>query len=162
MGIDQLGFQSVQLGYLKILQMGNTDPNNTKAGKRTRENRSSRPANQLAVITVEPLYPHSVSIGEIIGAAIAAYTNYFLTGHGTHNSRDFPGAKIQKLKRAEELSGLACENVRATLLLRVPPHCRLRLPNWYQSKELLKTSSTPPVSLQNGRNRRQFTGEVFE
>ncbi|KZV45151.1 hypothetical protein F511_27746 [Dorcoceras hygrometricum] len=33
MGIDQLGFQSVQLGYLKILQMGNEDPNNTKAGK---------------------------------------------------------------------------------------------------------------------------------
>ncbi|KZV24417.1 hypothetical protein F511_23737 [Dorcoceras hygrometricum] len=33
MVIDQLGFQSVQLGYLKILQMGNTDPNNTKAGK---------------------------------------------------------------------------------------------------------------------------------
>ncbi|KZV41674.1 3-hydroxyisobutyryl-CoA hydrolase-like protein 3, mitochondrial [Dorcoceras hygrometricum] len=33
MRIDQLGFQSVQLGYLKILQMGNADPNNTKAGK---------------------------------------------------------------------------------------------------------------------------------
>ncbi|KZV38216.1 carboxyl-terminal-processing peptidase 1, chloroplastic [Dorcoceras hygrometricum] len=33
MGIDQLAFQSVQLGYLKILQMGNADPNNTKAGK---------------------------------------------------------------------------------------------------------------------------------
>ncbi|KZV28113.1 hypothetical protein F511_27679 [Dorcoceras hygrometricum] len=33
MGIDQLGFQSIQLGYLKILQMGNADPNNTKAGK---------------------------------------------------------------------------------------------------------------------------------
>ncbi|KZV41869.1 hypothetical protein F511_16813 [Dorcoceras hygrometricum] len=30
MGIDQLNLQSVQLGYLKILQMGNTDPNNTK------------------------------------------------------------------------------------------------------------------------------------
>ncbi|KZV51670.1 hypothetical protein F511_32022 [Dorcoceras hygrometricum] len=28
MGIDQLGFQSVQLDYLKILQLGNTDPNN--------------------------------------------------------------------------------------------------------------------------------------
>ncbi|KZV42394.1 hypothetical protein F511_25825 [Dorcoceras hygrometricum] len=29
-GIDQLNLHSVQLGYLKILQMGNTDPNNTK------------------------------------------------------------------------------------------------------------------------------------
>ncbi|KZV22844.1 hypothetical protein F511_19436 [Dorcoceras hygrometricum] len=30
MGIDQLNLHSVQLGYLKILQMGNTDPKNTK------------------------------------------------------------------------------------------------------------------------------------
>ncbi|KZV52435.1 hypothetical protein F511_34310 [Dorcoceras hygrometricum] len=36
MGIDQLKFQSVQLGYLMILQMGNTDPNNIKSGKRIR------------------------------------------------------------------------------------------------------------------------------
>ncbi|KZV55392.1 hypothetical protein F511_03873 [Dorcoceras hygrometricum] len=64
MGIDQLGFQSVQLGYLKILKMGNTDPNSTKAGKRIRD---IKPANQLAVISVEPLYPHSVSTGKIIG-----------------------------------------------------------------------------------------------
>ncbi|KZV46680.1 disease resistance protein [Dorcoceras hygrometricum] len=36
MGIDQLKFQSVQLGYLKILQLGNTDPNN-KSRKRKYE-----------------------------------------------------------------------------------------------------------------------------
>ncbi|KZV44952.1 hypothetical protein F511_28840 [Dorcoceras hygrometricum] len=36
MGIDQLNLHSVQLGYLKILQMGNADPNNTKAGKQIR------------------------------------------------------------------------------------------------------------------------------
>ncbi|KZV55057.1 hypothetical protein F511_33529 [Dorcoceras hygrometricum] len=35
-GIDQLALHSVQLGYLKILQMGNTDPNNTKSGKQIR------------------------------------------------------------------------------------------------------------------------------
>ncbi|KZV54637.1 cyclic nucleotide-gated ion channel 1-like [Dorcoceras hygrometricum] len=40
MGIDQLKFQSVQFGYLKILQMGNTDPNNTKAGKEYESTRS--------------------------------------------------------------------------------------------------------------------------
>ncbi|KZV25319.1 hypothetical protein F511_34265 [Dorcoceras hygrometricum] len=33
MWIDQLKFQSVQLGYLKILQMGDADPNNKKAEK---------------------------------------------------------------------------------------------------------------------------------
>ncbi|KZV51337.1 hypothetical protein F511_12032 [Dorcoceras hygrometricum] len=35
-GIDQLNFHSVQLGYLKLLQMGNTDPNN-KSRKRKYE-----------------------------------------------------------------------------------------------------------------------------
>ncbi|KZV40433.1 hypothetical protein F511_42504 [Dorcoceras hygrometricum] len=38
-------------------------------------------------------------------AASTAQTCY-LAGHVQH-SRDFPGAQIQKLKRAEELSGLA-------------------------------------------------------
>ncbi|KZV36855.1 hypothetical protein F511_16503 [Dorcoceras hygrometricum] len=37
MGIDQLTLQPVQLGYLKILQMGNTDPKDTKAGKEIRD-----------------------------------------------------------------------------------------------------------------------------
>ncbi|KZV15533.1 hypothetical protein F511_02694 [Dorcoceras hygrometricum] len=36
MGIDQLALHSVQLGYLKILKMDNTDPNNTKVGKEIR------------------------------------------------------------------------------------------------------------------------------
>ncbi|KZV27819.1 hypothetical protein F511_38005 [Dorcoceras hygrometricum] len=33
-GIDQLNFHSAQLGYLEHLQMGNTDPNKTKAGNK--------------------------------------------------------------------------------------------------------------------------------
>ncbi|KZV25875.1 hypothetical protein F511_30498 [Dorcoceras hygrometricum] len=33
-GIDQLNFHSVQLGYLKLLQMGNADPNKTKVGNK--------------------------------------------------------------------------------------------------------------------------------
>ncbi|KZV49732.1 kinesin-4-like [Dorcoceras hygrometricum] len=33
-GIDQLNFHSAQLGYLKLLQMGNADPNKTKAGNK--------------------------------------------------------------------------------------------------------------------------------
>ncbi|KZV43028.1 putative pectinesterase/pectinesterase inhibitor 33-like [Dorcoceras hygrometricum] len=33
-GIEQLNLHSVQLGYLKILQVGNTDPNNTKQEKK--------------------------------------------------------------------------------------------------------------------------------
>ncbi|KZV48269.1 hypothetical protein F511_27407 [Dorcoceras hygrometricum] len=60
MGIDQLKFQSVQLGYLKILQQGNTDPNN-KSRKRKYEvkhqNRSTRPANQLAIHLIRASIP---------------------------------------------------------------------------------------------------------
>ncbi|KZT75757.1 phenylalanyl-tRNA synthetase [Dorcoceras hygrometricum] len=33
-GIDQLNFHSAQLGYLKLLQMGNAYPNKTKAGNK--------------------------------------------------------------------------------------------------------------------------------
>ncbi|KZV14174.1 hypothetical protein F511_14621 [Dorcoceras hygrometricum] len=33
-GIDQLNFHSVQLGYLYFLQMGNADPNKTEAGNK--------------------------------------------------------------------------------------------------------------------------------
>ncbi|KZV22640.1 zinc finger protein 93 [Dorcoceras hygrometricum] len=69
MGIDQLGFQSVQPGYLKILQMGNADPNITKAGKE-----------------YEILLRHGSF----------NCSNCFLTGHGTHNRRNCPGAKSVK------------------------------------------------------------------
>ncbi|KZV33605.1 mitochondrial translocator assembly and maintenance protein 41 [Dorcoceras hygrometricum] len=40
MGIDQLALHSVQLGYLKILQMGNTDPKDTKVGEEIRDQAS--------------------------------------------------------------------------------------------------------------------------
>ncbi|KZV58686.1 mediator-associated protein 1-like [Dorcoceras hygrometricum] len=84
MGIDQLNLHSVQLGYLKILQVGNTDPNNTKQENkyevkpqyeelskqlnmqhtinqcykcmRAIKDRIAKPASRLAIISVEPLY----------------------------------------------------------------------------------------------------------
>ncbi|KZV25129.1 hypothetical protein F511_40336 [Dorcoceras hygrometricum] len=88
MGVDQLNLHSVQLGYLKILQMGNADPNNTKQENkyevkpqyeelskqlnmqhaiinaimnamkcmRAIKDRIARPASQLAIISIEPLY----------------------------------------------------------------------------------------------------------
>ncbi|KZV55395.1 hypothetical protein F511_03876 [Dorcoceras hygrometricum] len=52
-GIDQLELHSIQLGYLKILQMGNADPNNTKAGKQIRDQASnSNPVLPLNKVTV--------------------------------------------------------------------------------------------------------------
>ncbi|KZV45728.1 hypothetical protein F511_36220 [Dorcoceras hygrometricum] len=70
---------------------------------------------------------------------------------------------IPTLKRDEELSGLACENVRATLLLRVPSPTstqtsQLVLIERTTQDELSATSLAP----NNDENRRQFTGEVFE
>ncbi|KZV23094.1 WPP domain-interacting protein 2-like [Dorcoceras hygrometricum] len=90
MGIDQLNLHFVQLGYLKILQMGNTDPNNTKQEikyevkpqyeelskqlimqhaiidamncMRAIKDRIARPAYQLEIISREPLY-HAQQIG---------------------------------------------------------------------------------------------------
>ncbi|KZT76359.1 hypothetical protein F511_46615 [Dorcoceras hygrometricum] len=84
MGIDQLNLHSVQLGYLKTLQMGNIDPNNTKQENkyevkhlyeelskqlimqhaiidamkcmRAIKDRIARPVYQLAIISVKPLY----------------------------------------------------------------------------------------------------------
>ncbi|KZV58687.1 mediator-associated protein 1-like [Dorcoceras hygrometricum] len=84
MGIDQLNLHSVQIGYLKILQVGNTDPNNTKQENkyevkpqykelskqlnmqhainqcyecmRAIKDRIARPASRLTIISIEPLY----------------------------------------------------------------------------------------------------------
>ncbi|KZV28719.1 hypothetical protein F511_26895 [Dorcoceras hygrometricum] len=84
MGIDQLNLHSVQLSYLKILQVGNTDPNNTKQENkyevkpqyeelskqldmphainqcyecmRAIKYRIARPASRLEIISIEPLY----------------------------------------------------------------------------------------------------------
>ncbi|KZV40242.1 hypothetical protein F511_12924 [Dorcoceras hygrometricum] len=84
MGIDQLNLHSLQLGYLKILQLGDTDPNNTKQETKNEvkppyeelskhlnmqhvisqcyecmraiKDRIARPASQLTIISVEPLY----------------------------------------------------------------------------------------------------------
>ncbi|KZV50503.1 hypothetical protein F511_07772 [Dorcoceras hygrometricum] len=50
--------------------------------------------------------------------------------------------------KAQELSGLASRKRSINTASRVPLQRRLRPPNWYQSKELLKTSSMPPVLLQ--------------
>ncbi|KZV15725.1 Ribulose-1,5 bisphosphate carboxylase/oxygenase large subunit N-methyltransferase isoform 1 [Dorcoceras hygrometricum] len=91
---------------------------------------------------------HNVALTQISPGTGNSVCSKFLPHWSRPTQQDLPGAQIQKLKRAEELSGLTCENIRATLLLRIPLQRRLRPPNWYQSKEQLKTSSSPPVSLQ--------------
>ncbi|KZV16656.1 hypothetical protein F511_42944 [Dorcoceras hygrometricum] len=83
-GIDQLNLHSVQLGYLKILQVGNIYPNNTKQKNkyevkpqyeelskqlimqhaiidamkcmRAIKDRIARPVYQLEIVSIEPLY----------------------------------------------------------------------------------------------------------
>ncbi|KZV16416.1 phytosulfokine receptor 1-like [Dorcoceras hygrometricum] len=55
-GIDQLNLHSVQLGYLKVLQVGNADPNNTKAGKQIRDQASLDQRINWQIKSLEPLY----------------------------------------------------------------------------------------------------------
>ncbi|KZV46130.1 hypothetical protein F511_13499 [Dorcoceras hygrometricum] len=208
--------------------MGNADPNNTKAGKEYEVKPQTsviKACYQLAVISIEPLYPHSVSTGEIIGLSSScpsAITARFFSdttdqsvttpmivlylsgmihlsaGHNVALSQVLNRSKAQyvcmnamkfksdfnmhithltqarqlqllklatslvtfntagtslelKSKSSRELKNSRVylhENVRSTLLLRVPLQRRLRPPNWYQSNELLKPSSAPPISLQ--------------
>ncbi|KZV41904.1 hypothetical protein F511_28517 [Dorcoceras hygrometricum] len=66
------------------------------------------------------------------------------------------------LERAKEISGLACKNSRATLLLRDPSHTSTQASQLVSIEratqdELIATGLTP----NNGGNRRQ-TGEGFE
>ncbi|KZV57493.1 hypothetical protein F511_31869 [Dorcoceras hygrometricum] len=57
-GIDQLALHSVQLGYMKILQMGNTDPNNTKAGKQIRGQASPVSHHSSVVFRYDNTFDH--------------------------------------------------------------------------------------------------------
>ncbi|KZV31458.1 hypothetical protein F511_38744 [Dorcoceras hygrometricum] len=127
MGIDQLKFQSVQLGYLKILQLGNKDPNN-KSRKRKYEVKHQK--QNIHGTTIQQGLPYSSNLG---------------------------------LERAKELSGSACENSRATLLLRDPSHTstqasQLVLIERATQDELNATCLAP----NNGGIRRQSTGEGFD
>ncbi|KZV56876.1 hypothetical protein F511_26118 [Dorcoceras hygrometricum] len=240
MGIDQLGFQSVQLGYLKILQMGNIDPNNTKAGKRIRGPSAitarclSDKNNQSVTTLMIALYlsgmthlsaGHNVALSQFYlnrshqGTATSACSNFlprwsrptqqglpwssnpeaqtyrrklYSTVVRTHKLTDSSrslsnvdsshltginrksysrlsstppsrskqrrvtpntaGTSLELKSRSsnvQEKTLLNCrENTQAHRFFALPLQRRLKPPNWYQSKELLKMSSTPPVSLQ--------------
>ncbi|KZV43750.1 hypothetical protein F511_39502 [Dorcoceras hygrometricum] len=76
MGIDQLALRSVQLGYLKILQMGNTDPNNTKAGKEIRGQASHLIS--TSQISHQALQPHGLSKTDLSGFDNTAETPWKL------------------------------------------------------------------------------------
>ncbi|KZV42974.1 hypothetical protein F511_42307 [Dorcoceras hygrometricum] len=150
MGIDQLKFQSVQLGYLKILQLGNTDPNNKIRKIKYEikpENRSTRPANQLPVhlnrasipaqcinrgnhrsMIFRPVshhssvvFRHNQSVGTTPMIALdLSGTTHLSAGHNVALSQGLPYSSNLGLERAKELSGSACKNSRATLLLHDP------------------------------------------
>ncbi|KZV53933.1 hypothetical protein F511_04524 [Dorcoceras hygrometricum] len=134
MGIDQLEFQSVQLGYLKILQIGNADPNNTKEGKEyeiighnglliswqqsqsslyTRTVYQPRKSSGSSAITAR--WFSDTTNQSVTTPMIVLYlsgTTHLSAGHNVALSKlelslKQPKSLTQKLKRAEELSGLA-------------------------------------------------------
>ncbi|KZV40578.1 (E,E)-alpha-farnesene synthase-like [Dorcoceras hygrometricum] len=188
--------------------MGNTDPNNTKAGKeydvkpqpvnhhRSVVFRHNQSVGHHSDDSVVP-FRHDTSVGRSQRGSISAVnksstrtsnsqyaTSTDLTRHDystcptasslvTAHSRSYPEAKSKSSRELKNSRVWSCENVRATLLLHAPSLRHLKPPNWYQSKELLKTSSSPPVSLQTmveiyrrrvrmNNNYRGFTGENDE
>ncbi|KZV48675.1 hypothetical protein F511_22915 [Dorcoceras hygrometricum] len=144
MGIDQLALHSVQLGYLKILKMGNTDPKGTKAGKEIRGQASVRRAIKTAnhatcyemheaikesiiktsVSTekssqVEPLYPHSISTGEIIG------TTHLSASHNVALNRDINQSiwlKIHQFNTKFITPNIAISTLKAVKTAQFVPH----------------------------------------
>ncbi|KZV49129.1 hypothetical protein F511_43636 [Dorcoceras hygrometricum] len=90
-------------------------------------------------------------------------TQLLLTGYGTTIQQGLPYSSNLGLERAKELSGSACENNRATLLLRDPSHMstqasQLVLIERATQDELNATCLAP----NNGGIRRQLIGEGFE
>ncbi|KZV48674.1 Replication protein A 70 kDa, Meiotic and somatic DNA repair [Dorcoceras hygrometricum] len=118
MGIDQLELHSVQIGYLKILQMGSTDPKDTKAGK---EIRGSVSRSQLDGRHSNGSHHSNDSIG--------------LFRHNTSVGQSQRGSKS-----GHQSINLSQDVLRATL------QCRLRPPSKYQSQEQLKKNPAPLIS----------------
>ncbi|KZV39885.1 hypothetical protein F511_06471 [Dorcoceras hygrometricum] len=184
MGIDQLKFKSVQLGYLNILQLGNTDPNN-KSRKRKYEVKpqyeeqskqqimqhsinqcyemhegcqkslQSRPAYQLAKSSHASLYTmHGVSTGEIIDLT----RRYELTAKEKQIPPGFSNHDRKLSKAATTQENQNSKNHEATRTrqpLRDPLPGRFTPPSWYQSKEQLKENPAPPISF-------KIKGEITE
>ncbi|KZV25818.1 putative cyclic nucleotide-gated ion channel 20, chloroplastic [Dorcoceras hygrometricum] len=140
-----------------------------------KKNRSSRPANKLAIVSIEPLYPHSVSTGEIIGlrssspSAITARwssdtnnqsvttpmialdlsgTTHLSAGHNVALSQ------ARQLQFAQLASSLVSTTTAGTTS-KVQKNQRTL---WPKHHELSATSLAP----NNDRNQRKSTGEVFE
>ncbi|KZV44004.1 phosphatidylinositol-4-phosphate 5-kinase [Dorcoceras hygrometricum] len=188
MGIDQLGFQSVQLGYLKILKMGNADPNNKKQEKEYEKSHSTdfmpqllacyvQAVNKSSTRTLNSQYATSTDLTRHRNYSLLKIATSMVTSNTSGTSLELKSVKdisylssqlnfsslIPTLKSAEELSGLACEINQATLLLRVPSPTSTQTSQLVSieratQEELIATGLAP----NNGGNRRQFTGEVFE
>ncbi|KZV43858.1 hypothetical protein F511_38915 [Dorcoceras hygrometricum] len=131
-----------------------TDPNN----KKYRHDHAHSCLQQL-----NPYLQYSSSSQQISpGTTDSACTTASSLVTPQQYSRDFPISQIQGLEGAKELSGSACENSLATLLLHDPSHTstqasQLVLIERATQDKLYATGLSP----NNGGNQRQFTGEGF-
>ncbi|KZV36010.1 protein LATERAL ROOT PRIMORDIUM 1-like [Dorcoceras hygrometricum] len=139
-------------------------------------------------ISIEPLYPHSVSIGEIIGmtnqsAGLNVALNQVINqsvnqaqdvSPATENSRP---KKNRFLLASETTTGSSWatnskaattqmnqsfknhEATRTRQPLRDPLPGRFKPPSWYQSKEQLKENPAPPISF---KTTAEITGNTEE
>ncbi|KZV34159.1 hypothetical protein F511_40295 [Dorcoceras hygrometricum] len=152
MGIDQLALHSVQLGYLKILQVGNTDPKDTKAGKEIRGpispsllgGRNSNPAVTTPMIaldfsgTTHLSANHNVALNRDINQSM--WLKIFLKAR--HNStfadqlspgflnpgRSYPKPKSKSYREIKKYRVPLDEENRTTLLLAIFSKVELQPP----------------------------------
>ncbi|KZV31965.1 interactor of constitutive active ROPs 4-like [Dorcoceras hygrometricum] len=126
------------------------------------KDRIARPVYQLAHHLSQPLYPHGVSTGEIIGTTHQSSSHNVafnqVINQSVNQARD-RSTLTQKLTLTEERSGKISQKASNEQALRVSSNPRFQYPNWYQSVEKLKRSSAPPISIKttagHGGNRRK-------
>ncbi|KZV52767.1 hypothetical protein F511_41837 [Dorcoceras hygrometricum] len=178
MGIDQLNLHSVQLGYLKILQMGNTDPNNTKQENKYEvkpqyEELSKQLIMQHAIIDAMKCMRAikdriAIPVYQLAILSVSLYTRtVYQPGKSSVRDLQSPSAHHSSVRRTlthkltltEECSGKISQKTSNEQDLRVSSNPRFQSPNWYQSVEKIKRSSVPPISFKtpagHGGNRRK-------
>ncbi|KZV18596.1 hypothetical protein F511_41375 [Dorcoceras hygrometricum] len=158
MGIDQLNLHSVQLGYLKILQMGNADPNNTKAGKQIR---GSVNPSQLGGRHSNPVVTTPMIALDFSGTTTqsASHNVALISGHRSVCQAQYNSRKSLPKSR-NQLKNYRVPLDREFEQLRDPLQGRSTASTGYQSKEQVSGIPAPPKSLkssaENGGNLRKI------
>ncbi|KZV29785.1 ABC transporter G family member 20-like [Dorcoceras hygrometricum] len=132
------------------------------------KDRIARPVYQLANHLNQPLYPHGVSTGEIMGTTHqSASRNVAFNQVINSNCQSGSGCMhrrtlTQKLTLTEERSGKISQKASNEQALRISSNPRFQSANWYQLVKKLKRSLAPSISFKvtaghSGNRRKSAT-----